>query len=173
MARKRNCENKSYLNAIGYTLRFKGVVNKPRYEDLKKCLRWYLAMKEVKNDLVLYFADADDYVSLMSYLRERCKVRTECGVVVDAWDYFTWRLDNDNILVEDGVELAKHLQEVEFGGKKMSFEDYYNLTLESTTRDEYGRNHTSRTSTIKGDYDETPADVKTFSINEYRTNGHF
>lgn len=177
MAVKRNCENKSFLTAKGVALIFKGVVNKPRYEELKKCVQWYIHKEEKGDNLILYFLDDNTHSDLIKSMREQWKMRVPVGnsnmltMVVSMADYFGWRIDEEHVVFKNIEFLHKHVPEVLEDGT--TFEEYYNSTLESTMRDDSGKCLTSRTSNNVAIASEQPADVRTFSINEFKTNGHF
>ena len=74
-----------------------------------------------------------------------------------------------------GIVLANVLPETLplQGGR--TWEEIYERSLESTERDESGMKYTSRK--VGANYnkcvEDEPAIVKTWSVNEYRTNGHF
>ena len=148
MAVKRNCENKSYLKAKGVALIFKGVVGKPRYEELKKCLQWYIHKEEKGENLILYFLNDNTHADLMKCLREQWQIRVPVGnssvltMLVSAADYFSWRIDDEHV----SFKIVPHLHEVlpEKLADGRTFEEYYNSTLESTTRDENGTAYTSK-----------------------------
>ena len=148
MAVKRNCENKSFLTANGIALIFKGVVGKPRYEELKKCVQWYIHKEEKGNDLILYFLDDNTHADLMDFLHNHAMVHVPVGnssiltMSVRADDYFTWRIDDKHVAFKNIARLVDVLPEVLENGR--TFEEYYNSTLESTTRDENGTAYTSK-----------------------------
>lgn len=178
MAVKRGCESKSYLRAKGVALIFKGVVGKTRYEELKKCVQWYIHKEEKGENLILYFLDDNTHANLMEYMRSpKTKVRVPVGnssiltMSVSMADYFGWRIDDEHVYYKDVERLHKVLPEILADGT--TFEEYYNDYLESTTRDENGKLYTSRTSNVAAVDMKNPSDMKTLSINEFKTNGHF
>ena len=160
MARKRNCESKSFKTAKGSSITFVGVVNKRKYQDLLKALQWDLYREEKGNDLVVYLPDDWWYDELENNLR------------ANHWDYLMGILDDENIKIKkENVVLSKHLPEY-LPKLKCTAEEWYEHFMESTEREENG--------SVKGcrrhfneDAEEEPAVVKTYSINEYKTNGVF
>ena len=160
MARKRNCESKSLATAKGSSITFVGVVNKRKYQDLLKALQWDIFREEKGNDLVIYLPDDWWYDELEENLRAK------------HWDYLMGILDDENIRIKkECVMLGKHLPEY-LPKFKQTAEEWYEHFLESSEREENGsvkgcRRHLNETD------EETPAIVKTYSINEYKANGVF
>ena len=161
MARRRHCENKSYNNAIGSSLRFVGAVKKPQSEILKKCLCFPLHITEDGDDIVVYYMDdmANDDLRLLA------KHEHQIG-----GDIANRKNIRKNMAVWLADVLPEHLP-LQHG---KTFEEIFEESLRSTERDEDGMGYGSRK--VGANYckdDEEPAIVRTYSINEYRTNGYF
>lgn len=159
MAQKRNCDHKLWKSAKGSSITFIGVVQKKKYEALLNAIQWDI-WREVKgNDLIIYLPD-DWWFDELNALRE------------NHWDYLMGILDEDNLKVKKyNVVLSKHLPEY-LPKFKCTPEEWYARYLESSERDEEGNVISSRTHHGESDIDE-PADVKVYSINQYKTNGVF
>lgn len=161
MARKRNCENKSYKDAIGSSLRFVGGVKKPQANILKKCLCFPLHITEEGDDIVVYYMEdmANDDLRLLG------KHQHQIGGDI---------ADRKNIMKNMKVRLADVLPERLPLQRNKTFEEIFEFSMQSTERDENGMGYNSRK--VGANYckdDEEPAIVRTYSVNEYRTNGHF
>ena len=165
MARKRHCENKSYLTAKGSALVFIGAAKSDKLETLKKALEWPLHVVIKGNDVFAYFQD-DWCVDELEYQR-RCH-KSLLGELIS----------KGRVKTMQGIVLAKVLPETLplQGGR--TWEEIYERSLESTERDESGMKYTSRK--VGANYnkggecgEDEPAIMRTWSVNEYRTNGHF
>ena len=165
MARKRHCENKSYLTAKGSALVFIGAAKSDKLETLKKALEWPLHVVIKGNDVFAYFQD-DWCVDELEYQR-RCH-KSLLGELIS----------KGRVKTMQGIVLANVLPETLplQGGR--TWEEIYERSLESTERDESGMKYTSRK--VGANYNKggecgegEPAIMRTWSVNEYRTNGHF
>lgn len=160
MARKRNCENKSYATAKGSSITFIGVVVKKKFQDLLNRIEWELWHEIKGQDLIVYFPDDWWYDELEVNLRAK------------HWDYLMGILDDENIRVKkECVVLSKHLPDY-LPKLKCSPEEWYEHFIESTEREEDGSVKGCRRHLNDSDEDE-PAIVKTYSTAEYKVNGHF
>lgn len=165
MARKRNCEHKSHLNAKGSVLVFIGAAKSDKLETLKKALEWPLHVVVKGNDLFAYFQD--DWSNDELEYQRRCH-QTLLGEL----------LAKQNVKSLQGIVLANVLPETLPLRDNKTWAEIYERSLESTERDESGMKYTSRrvgaNYTRKDEEGELePAIVRVFSTNEYRTNGHF
>ena len=161
MARKRNCENKSYLTAKGSSLTFVGAAKNPKYDTLKRAIEWALHVVEKGDDLIAYFQD-DWYKDELEYLRR-------------VWGKQLGELLlNANIKKNPSVVLSKVLPERLPRQNNRTWEEIYEASLESTERDESGTNYTSRNTGANYESEEDKPDiVRVWSVNEFRVNGHF
>ncbi len=161
MARRRHCENKSCKDAIGSSLRFVGGAKKPQASILKRALCFPLHITEDGDDIVVYYMEdmANDDLRLLA------KHGSQIGGDI---------ADRKNIRKNMAVRLADVLPEHLPLQRGKTFEEIFEESLRSTERDEDGMAHGSRK--VGSNYckdDEEPAIVRTYSINEYRTNGYF
>lgn len=161
MARKRNCEHKSYLTAKGSSLTFVGAAKNPKYDMLKRAIEWALHLVEKGDDLIAYFQD-DWYKDELEYLRR-------------VWGKQLGELLlNANIKKNPSVVLSKVLPERLPRQNNRTWEEIYEASLESTERDENGTNYNSRNTGANYESEEDKPDiVRVWSVNEFRVNGHF
>ena len=160
MALKRNCEHLSFKTAKGSYLRFIGAAKADDVKVLIAALNFPLHI-EIKGEDVIAYYDEDFYLDDLDYIKRtfgaRLKHFLEKGKVVKCKD----------IVLADYLPSVLPLQD------NMTWEEIYNRSLESTTRDESGQCYTTGQNGENYDADKIPAVVKTYSINEYRVNGYF
>ena len=160
MAVKRHCENKSYLKAKGSSLRFIGAARDDRKDMLMRAFNFPLHVCVVGDDIVSYYQE-DWYKDDLRFMRENFS--KQLGSL----------LLPQNISKRTNVVLANVLPERLPMQDNKTWQQIYERSIESTTRDDSGKSYTTRVSSLRGDESDEPAIVRTLSVNEYRTNGHF
>ena len=166
MAIKRNCEHKNYLTKKGSSLRFIGAARDVYKNNLMHSFCFALHVCEVGDDIVAYYQE-DWYKDELRFMRENYA------------KYLGNLLSNKRIVKSTNVLLAKVLPERLPRQYNKTWQQVYEEGLESTERDENGMKYTSRK--VGANYnksgddsgEEEPAVVRTYSISEFRANGHF